>query len=199
MRDLPPPNPTPSPFSAPAPAGRPADLAPPVPARRALPVQVPIRAVPERHHWIATIVGILDQAFHLTDDEQVFALGFVDRFLESLRIPDRADPSALPVSLVLEMSAGIYSEQLSSSASSSPRRVRHVGPGDVVVSLETWREAMLSLIVSAYPELSPPERLMAAKMLADLLDAIGVPDRAAAFVPDDVVRVSRDVDADRLW
>jgi hypothetical protein len=53
----------------------------------------------------------------------------------------------------------------------------------------------LSLITTAYPDLAPAERLVAAKVLRDLLDAIGAPDRASSFLPDDVVRISRDVDA----
>lgn len=160
---------------------------------------VPLRVIPERHHWINTIVGLLDQAFNLTDDEQVFAIGFVNRLLELLHIPDRADPAALPVPVVLEVSAQVYTTQLSSARENDlVRPVRAVRQGDVFVSVETWVEALLALMTSAYPDLDPSERLVAAKVLRDLLDAIGVPDRAASFIPDDVVRISRDVDA-RWW
>lgn len=159
---------------------------------------VPIRVVPERHHWINTIVGLLDQAFNLTDDEQVFAIGFVDKLLDMLQVPDRGDPAALPIPVVLEVSAQVYTTQLSSTRELDVvRPVRAVQPGDVQVSTETWVEALLSLIMSAYPDLSPTERLLTAKSFRDLLDAIGVPDRAATFLPDDVVRISRDVDAQR--
>lgn len=159
---------------------------------------VPIRVVPERHHWINTIVGLLDQAFNLTDDEQVFAIGFVDKLLDTLQVPDRGDPSALPIPVVLEVSAQVYTTQLSSARELDVvRPIRPVQSGDVQVSTETWVEALLSLIMSAYPDLSPTERLLTAKSFRDLLDAIGVPDRAASFLPDDVVRISRDVDAQR--
>lgn len=157
---------------------------------------IPLRVVPERHHWINTIVGLLDQAFNLTDDEQVFVIGYVDRMLEMLHIPDRADPATLPVPVVLEVSAQVYSSQLAAARESDfVRPVRLVRSGDVVVSTETWVEALLSLVVSAYPEMDPSERVIAAKCFRDLLDSLGVPDRAAAFLPDDVVRISRDVDA----
>lgn len=157
---------------------------------------VPLRVVPERHHWINTIVGLLDQAFNLTDDEQVFVIDYVDGMLTMLRIPDRADPAALPVPVVLEVSAQVYSAQLAAARESGfVRPVRLVRPGDVVVSVETWVETLLGLLVSAYPELTPPERVVTAKLLQDLLDSLGVPDRAASFLPDDVVRISRDVDA----
>ena len=157
---------------------------------------VPLRSVPERHDWINTIVGLLDQAFNLTDDEQVFAIGYVDKILDLVNIPDRGDPAELPVPVVLEVSAGIYTAQLASARENNLLRpVRPVRKGDVYVSVETWVEALLSMLTTAYPDMIPTERLLAAKALRDLLDAIGVPDRAASFLPDDVVRISRDVDA----
>lgn len=156
----------------------------------------PLRAVPERHHWINTIVGILDQAFNLTDDEQIFAIGYIDQVLEVLDIPDRADPVTLPVPVVLEVSAGVYTAQLASARDNNiVRPVRATQPGDVSVSAETWVEALLLLFTSAYPEMEPSQRMIAAKHIRSLLDALGVPDRAASFLPDDVVRISRDVDA----
>jgi hypothetical protein len=157
---------------------------------------IPLRVVPERHHWINTIVGLLDQAFNLTDDEQVFAVSFVDRLLDVLNVPDRCDPAELPIPVVLEVSAQVYTNQLASARESGVvRPIRALRQGDVFVSVETWVEALLSLITTAYPDLAPAERLVAAKVLRDLLDAIGAPDRASSFLPDDVVRISRDVDA----
>jgi hypothetical protein len=156
----------------------------------------PLRAVPERHHWINTIVGILDQAFHLTDDEQVFAFGYVNQVLELLHIPDRSDPATLPVPLALEVSAGVYTTQLATARESDMVRiVRAVRNGDVVVSTEAWVESLMGLIMAAYPDMEPAQRFTAARYFRDLLDALGVPDRAAGFLPDDVVRIARDVDA----
>jgi hypothetical protein len=43
--------------------------------------------------------------------------------------------------------------------------------------------------------MDPAQRFTAARYFRDLLDALGVPDRAAGFLPDDVVRIARDVDA----
>lgn len=143
-----------------------------------------------------TIVGILDAAFHLTDEEQVFVFDIVGRLLDSLDIPHRSDPLVLPVPLVLEITSGIYSVQLNSPAVSGlVRPVRAVGHGDIVVSVETWRESLAGLLITAYPDLNPLERMVLAKVLTDLLDAIGLPDRAAVFFPDDVVRTAREVDA----
>lgn len=160
---------------------------------------VPIRVVPEQHHWINTIVGLLDQAFSLTDDEQVFAIGFVNKLLNFIQVPDRGDPAALPIPVVLEVSAHVYSTQLGSARDLDlVRPIRAVRQGDVQVSVETWVEALLSLVLTAYPDLSPAERLVTAKSFRDLLDSIGVPDRAASFLPDDVVRISRDVDS-KWW
>jgi hypothetical protein len=157
---------------------------------------IPLRSIPERHHWINTIVGLVDQAFNLTDDEQVFAIGVVNKLLETLNVPDRADPLALPAPLVLEMSAQVYTTQLSSPRELGiVRQIRRTRTSDVYVSVETWVEALLGLIATAYPELDPSERMIAAKYFRSLLDAIGAPDRASSFIPDDVVRVARDVDA----
>lgn len=116
---------------------------------------VPLRVVPERHHWINTVVGLLDQAFNLTDDEQVFAIGFVDKLLDFIQVPDRGDPVALPIPVVLEVSAQVYTTQLDSARGLDlVRPVRAVRQGDVQVSVETWVEALLSLVLTAYPELS---------------------------------------------
>jgi hypothetical protein len=150
----------------------------------------------ERYHWLNTIVGILDQAFHLTEEEQVHVLDIVNRLLDSLAIPERGQPQLLPPQLLLEMSAGLYSSQLAAPREVPiTRTVRLAAPGDIVVSIEAWVEALLSMLTTAYPDLSPTERIVTAKVLADLLDAIGVPDRAAVFFPDDVVRAALEVDA----
>jgi hypothetical protein len=150
----------------------------------------------ERHHWINTIVGTLDQAFHLTDEEQFYAIDIINRLLASLDIPDRSLPEVLPTPIVLEMASAIYSTQLAGPRISGIiRPIRHSTTTDIVVSIEAWVEALLAMITTAYPDMTPNERFVSAKVLTDLLDAIGVPDRAALFYPDDVVRVSSVVDA----
>lgn len=149
----------------------------------------------ERHHWLNTIVGILDQAFHLTDEEQFHVIGIVSRLLASLDVPDRATPRTLPVPVVLEITSSFYTQQLSGPRRSGVvRPVRAASGDDIVVSLETWRESLLALLTAAYPDLVALERLVASKVLTDMLAAIGVPERAAAFFPDDVVRLAREID-----
>jgi hypothetical protein len=155
---------------------------------------MPARA--ERYHWLNTIVGILDQAFHLSDEEQIHVLDIVNRLLAKLDIPDRSDPLVIPAPLALEISSGIYSTLLSGPRESGfahpPRLTNHA---DIVVSVQAWSESLLSMLITAYPSISPVDRMVTAKIFSDLLDAIGVPDRAATFFPDDVVRVAREVDA----
>lgn len=149
----------------------------------------------ERHHWINTIVGTLDQAFHLTDEEQFYSIDIVSRLLRSLDIPERSEPSVLPTPLVLEMSSQIYSTQLAGPrVSGIIRPIRQTNPDDIVVSIEAWVAALLAMFTTAYPDLTPTERIVTAKVLTDLLDGIGVPDRAAVFFPDNVVRISKDID-----
>jgi len=149
----------------------------------------------ERHHWLNTIVGILDQAFSLTDEEQFYVIDIVNRMLESLYIPERGIPALIPTQVLLEISSGLYSAQLAGPrASGVARPIRHASNRDMVVSVEAWVQALLSMLITASPDLSPVERMVSAKILSDLLDAIGVPDRAATFFPDDVVRIANEVD-----
>jgi hypothetical protein len=44
------------------------------------------------------------------------------------------------------------------------------------------------MLITAYPEMDAAERLTAAKVFEDVLTALGVPNRVAAFLPDDVIR-----------
>lgn len=150
----------------------------------------------KRHHWINTIVGILDQAFHLTDEEQFYAIDITGRLLDSLYIPGRSMPQVLPTPVVLEMTSGLYSNQLAGPRISGVvRPIRRRTEEDVSVSVEAWREFLLSLLLVAYPDIDPTERIVTAKILTDLLTGIGVPNRAASFYPEDVIRVANEVDA----
>lgn len=156
-----------------------------------MPTPAPAAPV-ERHHWLNTIVGLLDVAFHLSDEEQFYTSDIVARLLDSLHIPERESSGELPPALALEVASGFYTMQLNSHRDSGVvRPIRAVAAGDVPVSLETWREAVLTMITTAYV-LNPLERLVATKVLTDLLAAIGVPERHAAFFPDSVVRAYKD-------
>lgn len=148
----------------------------------------------QRHHWLNTIVGTLDAAFYLTDEEQFVTIDIVRRLLEALNIPDRSTPSRLPAAVALEAASGFYTNGLYGPRESGLERpVRPANGGDIVVSVETWCQALMSMILSAYPDLEPLERVIATKVFSDLLAGIGLPHRAAAFFPDDVVRAYHDV------
>lgn len=142
-----------------------------------------------RHTWVNTIVGILDGAFSLNDEERFFTQDIVRRLLEALRIPDRARPEQVPAAVALEAEAGLYSVQLYEPRDAGVvRHARVARPGDTVVTVEAWRQALVNLITDAYPRLDPLEVIAATKVFDDLLVALGVPTRAAAYFPDDVVR-----------
>lgn len=150
----------------------------------------------ERHHWLNTVVGLLDAAFRLTDEEQFFTIDIVARLLDSLDVPFRSEPEELPAAVLLEVTSSMFTVQLSAPRDSGVvRPVRSVVAGDMVVSVEAWRNALLGLVTTAYPDLDPTERMVAAKVLDDLLVAIGVPHRAAVFFPDEVVRAYANTDA----
>jgi hypothetical protein len=55
-------------------------------------------------------------------------------------------------------------------------------------------EALLGMLLSAYPDITGVERLLAMKILTDLLAGIGVPNRAAAAFPDDLIRLYQQLD-----
>jgi hypothetical protein len=59
------------------------------------------------------------------------------------------------------------------------------------VTLEAWRQAILSLLNIAYPDLEPVEVVWATQTVDELLLGLGVPGRAAAFFPDEVVRAHK--------
>jgi hypothetical protein len=147
------------------------------------------KSTAQRHHWLNTIVGILDAAFHLSEEEQFQVITVVRQVLEALRIPERGAAHSLPAPVALEIASAYYTVQLSHARNSGAvRPVRQAQAGDMVVSAEAWRDAIVGMISSAYPDLAPEERLFTAKVVADLLAALGVPYRAAAFFPDAVVR-----------
>lgn len=148
-----------------------------------------------QHHWLNTIVGILDSAFFLTDEEQFAVAGIVQQVLRALRIPERGTPLVMPVPVSQEASNGYYSLALSGPRESGVvRAVRPATEHDVVVSIETWREAIVGLFLTAYPDINADERLLLTKTFHDLLAAIGAPQRAAAFLPDVVQEAYRAVE-----
>lgn len=143
----------------------------------------------ERHTWTNTLVGVIDTAFALSEEELYFTEMIVQKMLAVLRIPERGEPVALPVAVAQELNGAVFSTLVHSPrASGYFREARAVEPSDTVVTLEAWRQALLGLITAAYPELDPVETVYATQTMDDLLLAIGVPQRAAMYLPDEVVR-----------
>jgi hypothetical protein len=136
-----------------------------------------------------TFVGVLDAAFWLSDVEQYNVTGILNRLLTSLRIPERGDPLELPPAIALEVESGFYTIGLAGPRDSNIERpVRAINQRDTMVSVETWRDALLGMLLTAYPNLEPTERLVTATVLDDMLAALGVPMRAASAYPDTVLR-----------
>jgi hypothetical protein len=147
----------------------------------------------KRYHWLNTIVGVLDGAFYLTVEEQFAVAHIIGKLLDALRIPDRSVPAHLPMPVVQEMFASYYSIQLEETTKSF-RPVRPITSADCVSSIEAWRSALEDMVTTAYPDLSTEERMLLAKVLNDLLAAIGVPNRAPAYFPDAVLKAHRELD-----
>lgn len=94
---------------------------------------------------------------------------------------------------MLEVECGDYTTLLTAHRHAGVvRPIRAVVPGKRTVSVASWATALLELLTAAYPEFSPIERRGASMALHDLPVAIGVPNPAATFYPDAVVRVYRD-------
>jgi hypothetical protein len=144
---------------------------------------------PRRHDWLNTYLGVLDAAFHLTEEEQFQVLVILRRLLKALQVPQRGVPVELPPAVVLELTSRFYTVGRSKPSDVGlQRRVRAISKGDLVASVEAWRDALLHMLITAYPDMDAAERLTAAKVFEDVLTALGVPNRAAAYLPDDVIR-----------
>ena len=144
---------------------------------------------PKRHDWLNTYVGILDAAFLLTEEEQFQVIGIFKKLFTALRVPQRGVPLELPPALAMELTSGFYTiSRMKPADNGRRRRPRAVTPSDLVASVEAWRDVLLGMLLIAYPEMDAAERLTAAKVFENVLTAIGVPQRAAMFLPDDVVR-----------
>jgi hypothetical protein len=154
----------------------------------------------ERHHWLNTFIGILDAAFHLTEIEQAQLIAIFRDLLVAVRVPERGEPEELPAALALEVTSNFFTISLAGPRDSGVARpVRAVMQGDVVVSLEAWRTALVGMLTVAYPDMLPAERLLVDRVFTDVLSGIGVPQRAAEFLPGDVVRTYRSMPEFRTW
>ena len=90
-----------------------------------------------QHDWVNTFVGILDSAFYLNIEEQFAVMSIVKRLFQYLNIPQRGEPTTLPMPLVQEMYAGFYTTQLQSVMAGYPRPIREHTSYDCVTSIET--------------------------------------------------------------
>ena len=146
---------------------------------------------PERHHWTNTFVGLLDMAFVLSDTEQIHAARIVDDLLAFLRIPERGVPSALPVHVSLEVTSGFFARHLHEPRlAGTPRTPPADGSTTEAHTLEAWRQHLMSLVLTAYPDLEPIEMLGLAQVANELLAGLGIPDRAPVQITDAVVRAA---------
>lgn len=155
-----------------------------------VPYIVDTSSTPQLSDWLATFVGVLDSAFSLSDDELFEVRRIMQRLLEALNVPGRGEPDAVPMVVRQEMLSGYYSNGLASPAAPA---VRPANADDCVASAEAWRTALEYMLMSSYPDLTGDELLLLRKVLADLLAAIGVPNRAAAFFPEAVMAAHREI------
>ena len=143
----------------------------------------------QRHHWLNTYLGILDSVFFLSEEEQYHTIKIISSLLEAIKIPERGTPVLIPASVAVEAKNSYYSISLDARQKSNfERHPRILDNGDLMVSIDAWRDSLLNMLTTAYPELEPEEKILCAKIFTELLVALGLPNRAAAYFPDDVVR-----------
>lgn len=150
---------------------------------------------PTRDKWVVTLAGLCDAVWHLTEEEQVYVTGILGVILDRYSIPGRSDPAELPQSLMMELQGSYWTTQLTSHTDVGlVRPVRPAASGQSY-PLEVWRAALLNQITVAYPDIEqdPMELLGITADLTELLAAIGVPDRAPSYLPEEVVRAARSV------
>ena len=113
----------------------------------------------------------------------------VRRMLEALGIPERGEPDVISSALLLEAEGSTWSQVLhgprDAGVSSYPRAANGK---DITVTLEASRQALLSMLTSAYPDLDNDEVMLAASTFDDVLLSLGVPERVAYYIPNEVVR-----------
>ena len=143
----------------------------------------------KRHHWVNTIIGILDSVFILTEVEQFGAIDAVNKMLGKLNIPERGHAFLIPASVAMEAESSYYTINMDNYQNGSQSRTpRVIISGDAVVSLDSWRDMFMNMITTSYPDLLPEEKLLLSSMFNTLLLSLGIPERAATYFPDDVVR-----------
>jgi hypothetical protein len=143
---------------------------------------------PQRHHWVNTLVGVLDGAFHLSEEEVLLTASIFGDLLDRIDVPGRGEPDEVPAALALEVSASLYSSGLAPQRPELPS-TRAMAANTVAVRLEDWRDALSRMIFRAYPDLRPEERLFTVKVLDELLLALGLPTRLPCHLPEDVISV----------
>jgi hypothetical protein len=143
----------------------------------------------ERHHWVNTYLGILDSVFFLSEEEQYHTIKILTSLLEAIKVPERGFPVLIPASVAVEAKSSFYSISLDARQKSAfVRHPRLIEGDDIMVSIDAWRDSLLNMLVTAYPDFQTEEKILAAKVFTELLVALGLPNRAAAYFPDDVVR-----------
>lgn len=147
----------------------------------------------ERYHWLNTVVGVVDDVWHLTPEEQFHTIRVVRALLDQLNVPERGAPSVVPASLALEVDGGFYNLRLNAEFDSgAPRPVRAVAAGDFTLPVEVWVNSLSSLFTSAYPDLDPLERVLLNRTFMELLQSLGAERRSPSHVPEDVARAARE-------
>jgi len=149
----------------------------------------------ERHHWVSTITGMLNSAFCLSTTEQYDVGRVLTKLFTTLQIPERGEPVTLPMPVVQEVHSRLYSEALTTTSAAA----RPVTDRDCIAPLEAWRNALENMVTVAYPRLQPADRALLVKSFDDILKAIGVPRRAAQFIPEPVIAAVRDLEDARAY
>lgn len=144
----------------------------------------------QRHDWVNAFLGMLDASVHLTEEEQGPTFSVLRGLCDTLDIPGRGVPQHVPVAVALEAEAHLFTDAMAGPRQSGVvRPVGYARDHHIVLPLETWVQAFMNMLESAYPDLGPMERMSARKVFAELLIALGLPERAVHYYPYEVIQV----------
>lgn len=143
----------------------------------------------KRYHWVNTVVGILDSVFYLTDVEMYHSIDSLNKILSKLQIPERGGSVMIPASVAIEAESSFYTRSINNLEGNNKFRIPRVNiENDMIVSIDSWRDMFVNMFIITYPNMLAEEKLLLSSFFNTLLLALGVPDRAASYFPDDVVR-----------
>lgn len=141
----------------------------------------PILAPISASDWIATFLGIFREATHLTLDELATVEVHLDELMNVLGLDDM-----IPVAVPSRVWAEHRYHNLSRRFLTTPTFIPTRGPVKSASNAD-WVAALTEMLYTAYPDMAPEIRLLAAKTLGSIVDWLDLENRSIRFLPEEVM------------